>query len=177
MRYLVLVLLVGFTLPSYSVAYGPNIWGMWQVHKCISVRTTVLLTQAVPDTVVMKGSKCSIQSGSFMDPYTGITQQYKDGLDIDHIVPRKWAWDHGASRWTLKQRYAFANDPLNLVAVSDNVNRSKGDKPPSMWLPSNPLFKCEYVTRYDLVVKKYKLKYDAREKAFVKTNLKTFCKR
>lgn len=156
--------------------YSPDIWGMWQVNKCKSVRTYVLLDQVVVNTLVMKGSKCAIQSGDFLDPYTGKTIPYKDGLDIDHIVPRKWAWDRGASRWQQHTRYAFANDLVNLVAVDDSTNRSKGDKPPSKWLPPNTEFHCEYIYRFDGVVKKYKLKYDPQESIFIKNTLSNKCK-
>lgn len=159
--------------------YSPDIWGLWQVDNCQSTRTRVLLTQAMQSTLIMKGGKtgkCSIQSGDFLDPYTGSTLHYSDGLDIDHIVPRKWAWEHGASRWRQKKRYAFGNDPLNLVGVDNSTNRSKGDKPPSQWLPPNNVFQCEYVYRFNAVVKMYKLTYDAKEKAFVTDMLNNICK-
>jgi hypothetical protein len=44
----------------------------------------------------------------------------------------------GASAWTTAQRQAFANDVTNpqLLAVTDNVNESKGDSGPEDWKPS-----------------------------------------
>jgi hypothetical protein len=44
----------------------------------------------------------------------------------------------GASSWTTAQRQAFANDVTNpqLLAVTDNVNESKGDSGPEEWKPS-----------------------------------------
>lgn len=43
----------------------------------------------------------------------------------------------GASEWTTDQRQAFANDLTHpqLLAVTDNVNESKGDRGPEEWKP------------------------------------------
>ena len=49
-------------------------------------------------------------------------------LDIDHIVPLKWDWGHGANEWSKEKREKFANDPVNLVAVEASLNRQKGAK-------------------------------------------------
>ena len=48
----------------------------------------------------------------------------------------------GASAWTTAQRQTFANDLTHpqLLAVTDNVNESKGDSGPEDWKP--PLSKC-----------------------------------
>ena len=44
----------------------------------------------------------------------------------------------GASSWTTAQRQTFANDLTHpqLLAVTDNVNESKGDQGPEDWKPS-----------------------------------------
>jgi len=44
----------------------------------------------------------------------------------------------GASAWTTAQRQTFANDLTHpqLLAVTDNVNESKGDSGPEDWKPS-----------------------------------------
>lgn len=46
----------------------------------------------------------------------------------DHVVPLKEAWISGARSWTAAQRESFANDLTRpqLVAVTDNLNESKG---------------------------------------------------
>ena len=48
----------------------------------------------------------------------------------------------GATSWTTARRRAFANDLTNpqLLAVTDEVNESKGDSGPENWKP--PLSKC-----------------------------------
>ena len=48
------------------------------------------------------------------------------------MVTLKNAWISGAWAWTTSKRESFANDLSDpqLFAVTDNVNESKGDKPP-----------------------------------------------
>src|SRR4051794_29366195 len=40
-----------------------------------------------------------------------------DTVDIDHVVALSNAWQTGAFGWDIGKRAAFANDPLNLLAV------------------------------------------------------------
>lgn len=57
---------------------------------------------------------CRVVSGRWYDPYTGKTFTTSSPLDIDHLVPLAWAWDHGADEWTDRRRRAFALDTRNL---------------------------------------------------------------
>ena len=79
-------------------------------------------------------------------PYDGATWTAASDLDIDHVVPLAEAWDSGASSWTTAKRQAFANDLTRpqLIAVTDNVNQSKGDQDPAEWLPSRTAYRCTY---------------------------------
>jgi len=78
-------------------------------------------------------------------------------LDADHVVPLKWAWEHGASAWTDEQREAFANDSDNIVMVLAAANRSKGAKGPDDWMPPNRAYHVQYLERFDAICKKYGL--------------------
>ena len=82
-------------------------------------------------------SGCAATSGSWYSPYDGATWTAASDVDIDHMVPLAEAWSSGASSWTTAQRQAFANDLTRpqLIAVTDNVNQSKGDQDPAKWLP------------------------------------------
>ena len=91
-------------------------------------------------------------------PYTGTIIDNPGLLDIDHIVPLKWAWDHGANRWTDEQRMEFANDPENLVPVLASANRAKGSKGPNQWLPPLASYRAAYVARFNRIRTKYGLK-------------------
>ena len=81
-----------------------------------------------------------------------------DEVQIDHVVPLAYAWDMGASAWTLDQRMAFANDEaLNLLAVAKAANASKSDQGPATWTPSNVSYRCQYAIRWVSVVSSYGL--------------------
>ena len=45
------------------------------------------------------------------------------------------------------RRRAFANDPLNLLAVDGPLNMQKGDGDAATWLPPNRSYRCAYVAR------------------------------
>jgi len=53
-------------------------------------------------------------------------------------------------------------DRRTLVAVTDNVNSSKGDRDPAEWLP--PRHKCLYVEQYTAVKMRWALRVNRPEK-------------
>lgn len=71
------------------------------------------------------------------------------------MVPLKWAWDHGADKWSQEKREQFANDRVNLVAVEASLNRSKGAKGLDEWLP--PANQEQYKARFKRILLKYGL--------------------
>lgn len=78
-------------------------------------------------------------------------------IEIDHIIPLAAAWDLGAHSWDLQTRVRFANDPINLVAVSRSQNQSKSDQLPSQWLPPKRSARCWYANRVAEVASRYDL--------------------
>jgi len=115
---------------------------------------------------VTTDSACAATGGSWYSVYDGATWTAASDVDIDHLVPLAEAWDSGASAWTTAQRQAFANDVTRpqLLAVTDNVNQSKGDKDPAEWMPSLSSYACTYVRAWVQVKYYYKLKVDSAEK-------------
>ena len=67
-----------------------------------------------------------------VDPYTGLRFDPAT-CDVDHIVAAKEAHESGGHSWDSASRQRFGNDPLNLVAARDCVNRSKGSRDPTEW--------------------------------------------
>jgi hypothetical protein len=65
------------------------------------------------------------------------------------------AWQTGASSWSAVKRVNFANDPLELLAVDEHNNESKGDADAASWLP--PTGDCAYVARQIAVKHAYGL--------------------
>ncbi|MER6283639.1 HNH endonuclease family protein [Streptomyces sviceus] len=115
---------------------------------------------------VVTDSACAATSGSWYSPYDGATWTAASDVDIDHLVPLAEAWDSGASAWTTARRQSFANDVTRpqLLAVTDNVNQSKGDQDPATWMPSLTSYRCTYVRAWVQVKYYYDLSVDSAEK-------------
>ena len=84
-------------------------------------------------------------------------------FDIDHIVSLKEAWRSGADEWSVSDRDTFADDMLNLTAVTASSNRSKGAKDAAEWLPSEASGKCYLSIRVIQVKSKWNLSVDQDE--------------
>jgi hypothetical protein len=109
------------------------------------------------------GNKCTATRGRWNDPYTGKVFYNARDLDVDHLVPLHWAWQHGGYKWSKEKRERFANDEANLFAVQASVNREKGAAGPLEWLPSDRSFHCQYVVRFQRIVKTYDLSLSPAE--------------
>ena len=112
---------------------------------------------------------CLVLAGMLNDPYTGKSIEFIRGphsakVQIDHVVALSNAWQTGAQQIGDGPRTAFANDPLNLLAVDGRSNQQKGDGDAATWLPSNKAFRCSYVSRQIQVKHKYHLWVTAPEK-------------
>jgi hypothetical protein len=64
----------------------------------------------------------------------------------------------------VRKRAAFANDPLNLLAVDSGTNRQKGDGDTATWLPPNKPYRCAYTARQVSIKAKYQLWVTAPER-------------
>jgi Protein of unknown function (DUF1524) len=106
---------------------------------------------------------CRITGGTWLSLYDGLTVTVPSQLDIDHLVPLAEAWRTGAAMWPAARRAAFANDLVELVAVTAHSNRSKGDQPPPGYEPI-PAERCDYATRWISVKRTYQLTVTAAER-------------
>lgn len=123
------------------------------------------------------GTKCGVQSGELFDYYTGKTISYADGIDIDHIVAKKNAWDSGGYLWDKDAWVEYANDAKRvLIATSDSANRSKGGKDAADWLPENEEYWCKYVIQQIEIKKFYDLSVRQVEKDKMSEVLNNNCK-
>ncbi|WP_406381147.1 HNH endonuclease family protein [Streptomyces sp. NBC_01618] len=124
-------------------------------------------------TNVQQDSSCAAVSGSWYSEYDGATWTAASDVDIDHMVPLAEAWRSGASSWTTAQRQSYANDLTRpqLIAVTDNVNQSKGDKDPAAWLPPRTAYRCTYVRAWVHVKHYYNLTVDSAEKGALQSAL------
>jgi len=149
-----------------SFIYRRDDWKHWidQDNDCISTRDEMLLEQA-RHSVEMSPDGCYVSKGVWVDPFSGKTFTRPSELHVDHIVPLKWANDHGGDSWSAQKKEIFANDPLNLLVVHDRLNQQKGAKGPSQWMPPNHFFRCNYLRKWKTVLSKYTdLRMTAKEK-------------
>ncbi|QNP63093.1 HNH endonuclease family protein [Streptomyces genisteinicus] len=122
---------------------------------------------------VQQDSSCAAVSGSWFSPYDGATWSAASDVDIDHVVPLAEAWRSGANSWSTSTRQAFANDLTRpqLIAVTDNVNQSKGDQDPADWMPSVSSYRCVYARMWVHTKHHWNLKVDSAEKSALQSVL------
>lgn len=121
---------------------------------------------------------CKVVAGDWVSPYDGLRHADPSDLDIDHVVALKEAWDSGAWSWSPSRRRAFANDlsdPRSLIAVTAGVNRSKGDKDPSNWIPPNSSYVCTYLSDWVAIKAHWGLSMDQSEFGRVRKILSGQC--
>jgi len=128
-----------------------------------------ILRRDLANLVVRPGT-CYAQSGTLHDPYTGTTIDFvrgpdtSDSVEIDHVVSLADAWYKGARLWDAQRRLDFANDPINLLAVSPKANFDKAFRDAAAWLPPNEAFRCDFVARQVNVKTVYGLWVSSNEK-------------
>ena len=156
--------LVNFGQEPKVPNYDRDKFGAWidSDDDCQNTRTEVLIAFN-NEEITSNEASCYLGQGSWVGFYTGQTFSDASSIDIDHVVPLKFAWVHGAYAWSEEERMRFANDPANLLPVSASSNRSKGSRGPSAWLPEDSSFHCEYILRFLRVVNAYDLKLSAEE--------------
>lgn len=140
---------------------------------CQDSRAEALISTSTTPVRFADEQRCRVVTGRWISMFTGNVIQNAGDIDIDHVVPLKWAWDHGASSWTKEKREKFANDPVNLIPVEASLNRSKGAQGPESWLP--PSGKCQYVSRFIRIVKSYGLQPSGVQLNRYKQQLAEYC--
>jgi len=123
-----------------------------------------ILARDLTDETFKPGTRdCVVAAGTLADPYSGRTipfqrgQDTSDDVQVDHVVALSDAWQKGAQALDPTRRTAFANDPLNLLAVDGPLNQQKSDGDAATWLPPNRSFRCTYVARQVAVKVRYDL--------------------
>ncbi|MFM1985069.1 MAG: hypothetical protein RLZZ295_235 [Actinomycetota bacterium] len=154
---------------GYTRAQFGQTWADVDRNGC-DTRNDILKRDLTAEVFKEKTHECVILSGTLIDPYSGETINFVRGnissmeVQIDHVVALSNAWQTGAFKLSIKDRTAFANDPLNLLAVKGRLNSQKGDGDAATWLPPLKSYRCDYVSRQIAVKMKYKLWFTAPEK-------------
>lgn len=149
------------TAPYDRARFG-EAWADVDGNGC-DTRNDVLIRDLVDIAFRADSNGCIVRTGTLHDPYTGAVISFVRGPDtseavqIDHVVPLSYAWQHGASTWAPERLAAFANDPANLAAVDGPANQSKSDSGPAEWMPPAAGYACTYVDRFASVLLGYGL--------------------
>lgn len=135
--------------------------------NCRDARNDLLVERSLANTAFASDKKCVVVAGTWIDAYTQTTVHQPDKLSIDHVIPLAYAHHIGGHAWPRPLREAFSEDGLNLMVVSANALRAKGERGPSQWLPREG--RCVYHDIWRATAKKYKLSLlEEDEKALVK---------
>ena len=147
---------------GYSrAAFGPQ-WSDVDRNGC-DTRNDILKRDLINIVFREKTRDCVIESGVLLDPFSNMEIKFERGqkssmlVQIDHVVSLSNAWQTGIFQSSLKERTAFANDPINLLAVKGSLNSQKGDGDAATWLPPHKPFRCKYVALQINVKAKYGL--------------------
>ena len=137
-------------------------WADTDRNGC-DTRNDILRRDLTAITLKAATRGCLVLEGKLKDPYTGSTIRFVRGVStssavqVDHVVALSDAWQKGAQPWSTAKRTAFANDPLNLLAVDGPTNARKGDGDAATWLPPRKAGRCAYVARQVAVKHRYGL--------------------
>jgi hypothetical protein len=158
---------------THTTTYDRDLFPTWDtISGTCDTRETVLKRDGTGVTV---NSACTATSGTWHSPYDGATWTAASDLDIDHVVTLKNAWESGAWAWTTSKRESYANDLTDpqLIAVTDNVNESKGDRSPDAWKPPLTSYYCTYARMWVRVKYVWMLTVTSAEKGALTSMLAT----
>ncbi|MFC9409628.1 HNH endonuclease family protein [[Kitasatospora] papulosa] len=88
-------------------------------------------------------------------------------LDVGHFVPLAEVFDSEQTPWSAERREAYANDQGSadmLIAVSAASNRSKSNKDPAQWMPSDASYHCTYAATWVATKLRWDLAMDDAER-------------
>lgn len=162
---------------GYARALFGDGWG--KIGNC-DTRNYILIRDLKNETF-RSSPACTVATGRLLDPYTNKVINFVRGtststkVQIDHVVSLSDAWQKGAQQLSWATREAFANDPLNLLAVDGPTNATKSDSDAASWLPPNRNYWCPFVARQVAVKAKYKLWMTSAEKARISEILTGRC--
>jgi len=166
------VFIYAFIYSGYLVAQNPSSndyerseWGGWIDHDndCLNTRHELLELRSKIEVRFTDDDNCNVLSGEWVDNYTGKIFVNASDVDIDHVIPLKYAFDHGGSEWSQEVRSRFVNDFGNLEIIDDYENQVvKRDKGPGRYLPTKA-YQCEYANKWKQIASKYNINLEKED--------------
>jgi hypothetical protein len=135
-------------------------------RDCHDARAEVLMRDSRAP-VTFRPNGCTVDTGSWVDPWNGTASTLASAFQIDHTVPLANAWVTGAWRWTDTERRRFANDltdPDTLLALEGSNNIAKSDKTPDAWRPQLRSSWCRYADAWSRIKGTWQLTVTAPER-------------
>lgn len=98
----------------------------------------------------MSADGCRVETGEWLDVYTGEVLTSADEATIDHAIPLAEAHRAGGWGWDVDTKVRFANDaaPGAHAVVGGDVNQAKADHTPDKWLPPLESAHCGYAINW-----------------------------
>jgi hypothetical protein len=98
-KYLTILLLIlswsafAETIPDYN----RGDWKHWIDHDsdCLDTRHELLLRESITAVTFKTNSNCKVEGGLWYGPFLGKFFTDASDLDLDHVIPLKWAHSHG----------------------------------------------------------------------------------
>ncbi len=136
-------------IPADLPDYDRKDWKHWTDadQDCQNTRAEVLIAESAAPVTFRRTRGCTVDTGQWLDPFTGTTFTEAGDLDVDHLVPLANAHRSGGWKWNAARKREFANSLAydnHLIAVSASANRAKGAKGPEAWQPPNSDHHCQY---------------------------------
>lgn len=154
--------------------YQRTEWRHWEDFDgdCQNARQELLIAQSLIEVRFTNNRGCTVATGQWFDPYTGLLLSKASDVDIDHVIPLKYAHDHGGAAWPPLLKKLFANDVENLLIVDDGENQLKSAKGPTDYLPRSE-YQCEYAAKWLGLTRKYELQLAQRDTLIIERILRS----
>lgn len=115
------------------------------------------------DAVVDRNQSTFDDCDGIYSRYDATCHNSEDGVQIDHLVAVKEAWDSGLrgdGAWE-----EFDGDMANFAAMTSELNQSKSDQDIAEWTPPHGPSTCHFVESYVGTKVEYDLTVDQAEKS------------
>ena len=154
---IIAIILLIFSILLPSEAYNREAFGGWEDFDgdCQNQRQELLIMESTIPVKFKDERQCVVSEGRWVSAYTGNIIYTANQIDIDHVMPIALSWEYGSKYWSGPKRVKFYNDPINILPVEKSLNRQKGSKDITEWLP--PRNKCDYINRFVTVLEIYEL--------------------